>query len=293
MKNGFAAQVTPVKTSFLVNIDDIEADHSINNRFKSGDTATLIQSIKEIGQTQPVGVIKTKPEGKLKLKWGFGRYEAIKKINEGLPEDQQMKIRVEVFNGNDDEAFFANADENMVRNELSPVDKAYTFRRMISNYGMKQTDIAKRYGKTPAWVSQHVSLLSLDKKTQNKVHSGEIPFKEAVTMSSMTAEDRATVITTAESAQATAAGVAPEDKKKASRKAVVKAVKAVATANKVKENKPVKRTYTDIMEFFDVMRVSGVVSKKMNALSIFMTDFMMGTPDQEDEAVAMLEKIIK
>ena len=289
---GFAAEVTPVKNTYLVNANDIEVNHAENGRFKPGKIESLMESISENGQLQPISVIKTKPEGKLKLKWGFGRLEAIKKLNEGKPEDQQIKVRVEIFTGNEDEAFFANADENMIRNDLTPMDKAFVFRKMITNFGMKQTDIARRYKKTPAWVSQHISLLSLDTKSQNKVHSGDIPFKEALTMVNMSAEDRTAVVATAESAQAQV-GEAPEVQKKAARKAIVKAVKVVADAKKAKENKPVKRSFADIYEFFDVMNGSPVVSKRMQSLAAFMTGFLMGTPEQEDEAVEALEKILK
>ena len=291
----FAVEVTPVKSTYLVNANDIEADHSQNGRFKSGKIEGLMQSIRDNGQLQPISVIRTKPEGKLKLKWGFGRLEAIRKINEGLPPEQQIKVRVELFNGNEDEAFFANADENMVRNDLSPMDKAIVFRRMITQFGMKQTDIAKRYKKTPAWVSQHVSLLSLETLTQNKVHSGDIPFKEALTMVNMTAEDRFAVVTTVESAQAQAQAeaVTHDIQKKVSRKAAVKAVKIIADAKKVKENKLVKRSFADIHEFFDVMNGSPAVSKRTQALAAFMVGFLMGTPEQEDEAVEALEKIMK
>lgn len=288
MNKGFAAAVTPAKTTYLVNANDIEVDHSTNNRFKPGKIEGLMQSIQEQGQLQAVSVIKTKPEGKLKLTWGFGRVEAIKRLNEGKPEDQQIKVRVEIFNGNEDEAFFANADENMIRNDLTPIDKAIVFRKMTDRFGMKQADIAKRYKKTPAWVSQHLSLLTLDTKIQNKVHSGDIPFSEAVSMATMKAEDRETVIAKTESAQAAVATAAPEVQKKAARKAAVAAVKEVKQASK-----PVKRNLTDIRDFFEISYGSPAVSKKMSALAGFMVNLIDGIPDQDDEAVELLEKILK
>lgn len=59
---------------------------------------------------------------------------------------------------------------------LSPIDLARAFMG-LSVLGMSQNDIATFVGKSPAYVSQHVSLLTLPPELQDRVARGELSYR--------------------------------------------------------------------------------------------------------------------
>ena len=69
--------------------------------------------------------------------------------------------------------------ENVKRLPLSHVDQAYTFAHLQKEYSLTEQQIADLVGKSIAYVSQHLSLLSCDKNLLTAVHDGRINFTAA------------------------------------------------------------------------------------------------------------------
>jgi ParB family transcriptional regulator, chromosome partitioning protein len=68
--------------------------------------------------------------------------------------------------------------ENVHRKRLDPIREARFIQRMIERHG-SQAKVAERIGKTQAFVSQRLALLSLPVEVQTKVSAGELRVKEA------------------------------------------------------------------------------------------------------------------
>lgn len=320
----FNASVKPERgTEYLVDINDISVDHESNNRFTKSDIGILIQSISQYGQLEAVGAVRVRPENSLRLAYGFGRYEAIKQINESLPEDQRMKIRVAVFDGNDRDVFFRNLAENAHRNQLSHMDYSLAIRRMSENYGQSDSQIAGFFGRTANWVSQHRSLLSLDYKIQEKVHAGEIAMVDALALTKVSKEKQqevvkeiknievvevsqteaandeaipvvveedspvveATVKTTAANPEAPAKADKPA--KKVKKEKIKEAIRKAAGGDDKR-----KRSWSELHDFFEVMVGSPAISDGLQQLAGVMLAIMKGELNDDSDAVEALEVLI-
>jgi len=285
-------------TEFLVDISDIAVDHGTNNRFTKSDIGVLVQSISQYGQLEAVGAVRVKPGNNLRLAYGFGRYEAIKQINESLPEDQRMKIKVVVFDGNDRDVFFRNLAENAHRNALSHMDYSLAIRKMSESFGQSDSQIATFFGRTGGWVSQHRSLLSLDYTIQEKVHSGEITFTDALALAKMTADKQKEVINEINSTPETPVEQ-PEEKKADAPPAPAeetpkkKSKKVKEIIRKMSDAKPNnKRSWNEMYSFFEVMVGSPAISDDLQKVASVMMSIMSGAINDDSDAVDALESLI-
>ncbi|MEV7415225.1 ParB/RepB/Spo0J family partition protein [Streptomyces sp. NPDC089919] len=67
---------------------------------------------------------------------------------------------------------------NIHRADVAPLDQARALQELVDAHG-SQAKVAKRLGKTPAWVSQRLALLNLTAPLQEKVESGELKVEPA------------------------------------------------------------------------------------------------------------------
>ncbi|MFD8525708.1 ParB/RepB/Spo0J family partition protein [Streptomyces capillispiralis] len=67
---------------------------------------------------------------------------------------------------------------NVHRVDVAPLDQAHALKELVGVHG-SQGKVAKRLGKTPAWVSQRLALLELTPDLQQKVESGELKVEPA------------------------------------------------------------------------------------------------------------------
>lgn len=298
----FTSAVKPEKgNEFLIDLADIKVDHSANNRFTQADVAILVQSISQYGQLEAVGAVRVKPHNTLQLAYGYGRYEAIRQINESLPEDQQMKVRVTVFDGNERDVFLRNLAENAHRNDLTHMDYALAIRKLTELYGQTDSQIAQFFGRTNGWVSQHRAILSLDHTVQQKLHDGSLSFTDAYALTRVSEERQreivasVTVLPPAEPAPGPAAeqpeaGTVVEApapaKAKPEKKANIRKLVAKETGGKT------RRTYADMQQFFQIMIGSPACSTNLQRLAQTMLGIMSGDLNSDAEAVEALEAII-
>jgi len=260
----------------LIPMHLLTVDHAQNGRFdKQSNIQTLADSIKQDGQLQAVIVKRIPKSDKYELIAGYRRYMAIKAINEELPQDQWLGIKAVVSSKSDAEVFLANITENHERKDLSPMDYAFQIRRLTEEWGWNQKQCAEKYNRTPAWVSQHLSLTRLNHDIQVKVDRGFVTFSDAVAMAAnSTSEEQREVSKAINEAQAEVANevkvpdtatnkqkneakaTAAKKVKEAAKKAVAKAVKkpyvTPPSKKEAKEEKVEaigKRTPRDMYEF--------------------------------------------
>lgn len=254
----------------------IASDQSKNGRFSEPkNVVALAENIKETGQLQAVVVTKIPKTDNYQLVAGYRRLAAIQLINEGLPEDKQLKVKAISITRDDLESFLDNIAENHEREGLTPMDYAIQIRRLTEEYGWTQKQCADKYHRTPAWVSQHLSLTRLNHDIKQRVDRGLITFTDAVTMAAnATSDEQREVSKAIDAAQAEVAqevsvpdtatdkqkkeakATATKKVKEAAKKAVAKAVKkAYVTPPSKKEAKEEKveaigkRTPRDMYEF--------------------------------------------
>ncbi len=177
-------------------LDAIRVDETKNLRRFNPDAKSvqeLADSIKSQGLLQPVVVRalsaeSTNGSGEThELKAGYRRMQALR-LNGAetvratvLPELSQY---AEV-NAISDKLI--NLAENRVRAELSYMDQAHAAKELL-DAGMKRQDIAKTFGKSPAWATRILKFLELRPSIQKLIHEGKVPFRAAAVMPDLSEE---------------------------------------------------------------------------------------------------------
>jgi ParB family chromosome partitioning protein len=64
--------------------------------------------------------------------------------------------------------------ENLLREDLNPIEEARAFRRLNDEFGIRQEHIAKRIGRSRGTVTNTLRLLSLPKEIQESLSAGQI-----------------------------------------------------------------------------------------------------------------------
>lgn len=127
---------------------------------------TLKNSIVECGLLQPI-IVRPVHNG-YEVVAGNRRLEACKQL-------LWIKIPCIIIELNDKEAFEVALTENIQRKTLNPVEESKAFRMYVDDFGWGGvTDIAKRIGKSPQYVSQRLKLLLLPKNVLRKLSEGVI-----------------------------------------------------------------------------------------------------------------------
>ncbi|MCD6129915.1 MAG: ParB/RepB/Spo0J family partition protein [Deltaproteobacteria bacterium] len=125
----------------------------------------LAQSIKEKGLIQPVVVRRKKNYYELVV--GERRWKAT--ILAGLSE-----IPAIVKNLSDTESVEIAIIENVQRKNLSPIEEAMAYKRLIKNFGYTQEKVAKKIGKNRTTIANILRILDLPQEIINMVHEGKI-----------------------------------------------------------------------------------------------------------------------
>src|SRR3989339_1370231 len=112
----------------------------------------LVESIKEHGILEPLVIAHT-PAG-YQIIAGERRWRASKIVG--------LKTVPVVVKETDARGMLELAlVENVQREDLNPIERAQGFQRLIDEYAIPVTEIAKRIGKSPAYVSNTLRLLAL------------------------------------------------------------------------------------------------------------------------------------
>jgi ParB family chromosome partitioning protein len=125
----------------------------------------LADSIKEHGILQPLVVTKTGDEYEIIA--GERRLEAAKIV--GLPE-----VPVIIRDSSEQEKLELALVENLQRDNLNPVEKAYAFKKLIDEFNFIQQNVAKRIGKSRESVANTLRLLDLPAEIQRAILENKI-----------------------------------------------------------------------------------------------------------------------
>jgi ParB family chromosome partitioning protein len=164
------------------------AGNPFNPRDELTEIEETAESLRAKGQIQPVTVARRAAF----LNAHPGREDQIGEEAEYVVIDGNRRLAAAALAGltelridvNDDLAASA-ADllesaliANIHRVDVPPIDQAKAIQELVQVHG-SQGQVAKRLGKTPAWVSQRLALLELTPELQEKVETGELKVEPA------------------------------------------------------------------------------------------------------------------
>ena len=149
--------------------------------FKDESLAELANSIKEHGVFQPI-IVKKSIKG-YEIVAGERRYRASKMA--GLD-----KIPAIIRQFTDEQMMEIALLENLQRENLSAIEEAEAYRRMIESLDITQEELSRRIGKSRSHITNILGLLRLPKEVQTEVANGTISMGHARVLSKLESEER-------------------------------------------------------------------------------------------------------
>jgi ParB family transcriptional regulator, chromosome partitioning protein len=137
-------------------------------------------SIRESGLIQPL-VVRER-QGRYELIAGERRWRACRIA--GLTE-----VPVVIKDASDHVAYTLALIENIQRQDLSPLEEARAYQRLLEEEGVTQASLAKMVGKSRAAVANSVRLLQLPEKIQSQLATGALSAGHARALVTLEADD--------------------------------------------------------------------------------------------------------
>lgn len=128
--------------------------------FDEDSLQELCDSIKQVGLIQPILVQDRKSHYEIIA--GERRWRAAKMA--GLKE-----IPVIIRNYSEQEIMEISLIENIQREDLNPIEEAQAFKHLLTEFNLKQDEVAERVSKSRAAVTNSIRLLKLTDKVQQMV----------------------------------------------------------------------------------------------------------------------------
>jgi ParB family chromosome partitioning protein len=149
-------------------ITKIEANpYQPRMHIKPEDLIELADSIREHGVIQPLIITKDEKSNKYYLIAGERRFRASQLA--GL-----KKVPVVVKESSPQEMLELALIENIQREDLNAVEEATAFRQLQEEFGMKQSDIAKKVGLSRVAVTNKIRILGLPEEVKEAILNGKI-----------------------------------------------------------------------------------------------------------------------
>ena len=136
--------------------------------FAADDMDELVASVRQQGVLQPILVRKDprNPQG-YELIAGERRWRAAQQA-------QLHEIPVVVRELSDRQALEAALVENLQRSDLTPIEEARAYRRLMDDFGHTQEKLAEALGKSRPYVANLIRLLELPERVQQLIEKDEI-----------------------------------------------------------------------------------------------------------------------
>lgn len=156
-----------------VRVDEILPD-SRNMRVELPDIDELADSIKEAGLIEKI-VLRIDEDDHYRIVAGHRRHAAVKKLGW-----TQVQCIVRKHKMRPAEVVAAMLIENGQRRDLDPIEEAHGLVALRTMWDVKDLELARRIGRSQAWVSGRVALLSLTPDMQQKVRKQQMGLTQAV-----------------------------------------------------------------------------------------------------------------
>jgi ParB family chromosome partitioning protein len=137
-------------------------------RFAEAELDALAQSIREKGILQPLLVRSlTAQETDFELIAGERRWRAAQRV--GLHD-----VPIIIRQISDSDALEIALVENLQREDLSPLEEAEAYSRLMEEFGRTQASLAEAVGKSRSHVANMIRLLSLPAPVRRRLDEGEL-----------------------------------------------------------------------------------------------------------------------
>ena len=135
-------------------------------QFDEAALAELADSIRSSGLLQPL-LVRPRTTGGFEIVAGERRYRAA--LRAGLTQVPVIARKL-----SDEETLALALIENLMREDIGPLETARAFRRLIDDYGWTQEELSQRVGKSRPAVANAMRLLELPAPIQESLQKGEI-----------------------------------------------------------------------------------------------------------------------
>jgi len=139
--------------------------------FEEKELSELSDSIREFGVIQPI-LVKRNNKGQYELIAGERRLRAAALA--GL-----KKIPAIVRDADEKDSALLALVENVQREALNYIEEAVAYRRLMEEYGLTQSEIAKRVGKQQSTISNKIRILSLPPEIQQALTENQLTERHA------------------------------------------------------------------------------------------------------------------
>ncbi len=162
-----------------IDIDLIQA-RSDQPRKNFENIEELAESIKEYGLLNPI--VLSKNNDKYQIIAGERRYRAsvlagLKKIDAIVRDFDQKEIDI------------LSLVENIQREDLSALEEAQAYKKLIDDFSMTQEEISKSMGKSRSYIANTIRLLKLNKDEREALADRKISASQARTLLSIKDEE--------------------------------------------------------------------------------------------------------
>lgn len=145
----------------MINISEIEPNKEQPRKtFDEDSLAELAESIKQFGVIQPL--LLKKRDKYYEIVAGERRWRA--SLIAGLKE-----VPAIVRDYTEKEIMEISLIENIQREDLNPIEEALAYQRLITEFKLKQDEVAERVSKSRTAVTNSMRLLKLDERVQKMV----------------------------------------------------------------------------------------------------------------------------
>ncbi len=223
-----------------ININDIKPNENQPRKtFDPEKIEDLANSIKEHGVIQPLVVRKV--ENGYEIVAGERRWRAAREA--GLTE-----VPCVVRELTDEQNMLFAIIENMQREDLNPIEEAEGLQRMITNFGMTQSEISKSVGKSRPYITNSLRLLKLPEEIKDMMVDGSLTTGHGRALITIEDEEKAVEIA----------------KKVVKNGLSVRKIEELANEKKKKRGKPAKRAPKSPDVLLVERELKGIFGTKVN-----------------------------
>lgn len=156
---------------FMCPIGELYPNHAQPRKhFDQSKLEELSQSIKEKGVLQPILAKKT-DRGYVIIA-GERRWRASQMAD-------KKEVPVILKEMSDHEILELALIENIQREDLTPIEEAESYQRLIIDLGLTQEEVSRRVGKDRSTIANALRLLKLSKEVRDKISTGELSVGHA------------------------------------------------------------------------------------------------------------------
>jgi ParB family chromosome partitioning protein len=166
----------------VIDVDTILANpHQPRQSFEEEKILELANSIEENGLIQPI-VVRETSDG-YELVAGERRLRALKYL-------KMEKVEAIVNEYDDEQSSKLAIIENIQREDLTPIEEAIAYDKLINEYNYTQNQLALSLGKAQSTIANKLRLLNLNDKVKDLVFTKQLNERQARALLSLEGEDQ-------------------------------------------------------------------------------------------------------